>query len=261
MIRKSLVAAGLVVGSCILGFAGQAEAASIIKKFSVTQYDNSQHAFWFDGLYNQKLADGQRLAAHKDFFFDEPGEMNIYDDGTASLTGIISNKVNSEQKWDVNIKFNTIKDYNGGLKNPQSNTGVSNDYAYAKWDFWEFDSSSVLTGLGEYEGSEIFLHNRAFDEANLADFQATGKDPKVVGQQGLGANDKNGDLGFSAWFGYTGTVEYKGQTKEYTSYSHKNWTKSDINLQITQVPEPATMSLVSLGIIGLGASALKRKQS
>ncbi len=255
MTRKNLMAGGLLVGSLVLGFAGQAEAANLVQKYDVTQYSNS-HAVWLKGLQTQGFTNN----AH--FLFEEPGRLNVYDDGTASLTGVIYNKgsnqgiSNENKKWDVDIKFNLVEDYEGGLKNPTGNTGVSNQYAYDNWSFWEFAEGSVLTGMGDYEGSEINLYNRAFDQANRAEFLESGKDPKVRGQLGIGANDKNGDLGFSVWFGYNGNV---GDTT-YTNDSDQNWTKSDINVKLTAVPEPATMSLMSLGMMGLGASVLKRKK-
>lgn len=250
MTQKSLMAGGLVVSSLLLGFAGQAEAANLVQKYDVTQFSDSEHAVWLYGLKQAGLAD------HTHFLFDEAGRLNVYDDGTATLTGVVYNKRNENQQWNLDIKFNLVENYSGGLKNPTNKTGVTNQEAYDNWSFWEFDESSVLTGMGEYEGSTINLFNRAFSEANLADFQESGKDPMVRGQLGIGANDKNGDLGFSTWFGYTGNV---GDTT-YDEYSHQNLTKSDINVKLTKVPEPATMSLMSLGMIGLGASVLKRKQ-
>ncbi len=276
MTQKNLIAGGLVVSSLLLGFAGQAEAANLVQKYDVTQFSDSEHAFWFSGLKKEGLADNTH------FLFDEAGRLNVYDDGTATLTGVIYQKgpnqdiSNTNKKWDVDLKFNLVENYSGGIKDVGLNgMGFNNNdekkqYAHENWSFWTLDEGSVLTGMGEYQGSEIFLHNRAFgknDEdkkyTSLAQFEEDGKtseDFKVRGQLGIGANDKNGDLGFSYWYGYTGDVTKNGETTSYDANSHKDLTMSDINVKLTKVPEPATMSLMSLGMIGLGASVLKRKQ-
>ena len=52
-------------------------------------------------------------------------------------------------------------------------------------------------------------------------------------QVGIGANDKNGLLGASVW------LDIGGQ----------NW---DINVNLAQVPAPASLALFGLGLIGLG---------
>lgn len=261
MKATKILASSLLAGSLLISFSSQAEAAKITQKYEATQFGS--HAFWFHGLAQKGLA------SHTNFLFQEPGKFIEYDDGTATLTGTIYNKKNADEIWEVDLKFELVENWSGGLKNPTNKTGVSDQYAYDNWNFYEFAAGSQFIGKGVYEGSSLNPFNRAFGESNYADFQASGKDPKVVGQLGIGANDKNGQLGFSTWYGYTGNVNYDknldgvvDKSQSYTATTHKNWTKSDININLKAVPEPASMlGLLAIGAVGAGAAVKRKKET
>ena len=87
---------------------------------------------------------------------------------------------------------------------------------------------------------------------------------KYKGQYGSGANGKNIGRGFSQWF----FIVNEDSRSEYNANGFENLTRGkdyyygDINInlaEIESVPEPATMSLLSLGLLGTGMGLLKRK--
>lgn len=229
----------LVVGSTLLGLAGQAEAKTALKSYSATEYSAS-HAFWFDGLSQDGYADGPY------FIFDEPGMLTEWDDNSdgvadyITLMGEIVNKNDDGQRFAVDLRFNALADWDDATKGAGYAGG--HKAALEKWDFYEIDDmQNTLTGLGRYAGSLLKLDNRSGGT--------------YVAQVGEGANDKNRDLGMSYWFGYEGTLVYDGIEREIKS------SKSDINLKLTpkSVPEPASVAgLLMLGAVGV--SALKRKE-
>lgn len=235
---KALVGT-LVVGSTLLGLAGQADAQTALKSYNATEYGPG-HAFWLKGLAD----DG--YAAGPNFMFDQPGMLTEWDDNNdgvadyATLMGEIVNKNDDAQRFAVDLRFNALSDWTGGTKG--ANYAGGRDAALDNWDFYEIDDTqNTLTGLGKYEGSLLNLYNRA--------------NGTYVAQVGEGANDKNSDLGMSYWFGYTGTLVYNGETRAIAS------DKSDINLHLDpkSVPEPASVAgLLMLGAVGV--SALKRKE-
>ncbi len=247
MIRKSLVATGLVVGSFILGFAGQAEAANLLRSWDVTEaFNDSSSRGYGDGhvAWLPDMIGGGTFIADGDFTFNE------YDNNTAHFFGSIEAKNDANKSWDVNIWFerdettigtvgpkielkNSAYVDNGGTVDPNS------WYYYNIVQPTEGEGFHFTSTAGEYDGQKF----------NVAD--ASGG--KYLAQVGKGANGKNTNMGMSFWF------KYDGMNKAH----------SDFNVDLTAqsipenvpVPEPATMSLVGLGIVSLGASALKRKQS
>lgn len=262
--NKSLALAGILAAGSLFTVAAPealASTPSVVNMWEVEEHSNNGHALWFNGLKKQNLA------SSTDFQFDTPGLFTEYSDGTATLTGTIFNKNRAEEMWDVNLTYSLINNYDGGVKLEQvknakiyKDGGYDNmtDYALNEYSFYELDTSnSILTGLGAYEGSELQLFNRAPNE-------------KYVGQVGEGANAKNTGMGMSFWYGYTGNVTYETKSGDiktalYDSNSNKNLTKSDINVNLTQVqsgntagtPEPLTI-LGSLSALGFGAMFKKK---
>ncbi|MGD1939790.1 MAG: PEP-CTERM sorting domain-containing protein [Leptolyngbyaceae cyanobacterium] len=253
----------LVTGSTLLGAAGQADAASALRSYQADEYKDGQHAVWLHGLKNAGYA------ASSDFLFDTPGmltEWDADDDGDVDyiqLMGTVSNKGNSNQIFDLDLKFDIIDGWTGGTKGASHAGGRQN--ALTNWDFYSIDTdNSTLIGQGEYAGSELQLFNRASSENTYQkhlDNNGGDPNPTYVGQLGEGANDKDKDLGFSVWFGYTGELYVNGTLVEtYTVDDHKNLTKSDINLDLEpkSVPEPA--SAAGLMVLAGVATVARRRQ-
>ena len=274
--NKSLALASILIAGSVLTASPQeatASTPSIVNTYEVDEHSSNGHAFWFKGLYDEGLASSTK------FLFDTPGIFTEYDDGTATLTGTIVNKHNANEMFNVDLTFNFINDYDGGVKLERVKNsdiyqegGYENmtDYALNNYSFYELNrDASLLTGLGAYEGSQLNFFNRAFN-GNLTyeQFANSGKDNKYYGQLGEGANAKNDGLGFSFWYGYTGEIVYNGaDSVAFTDTSKYNKSKSDINVNLTKIqasntagtPEPLTI-LGSISALCIGG-AFKKKCS
>ncbi|NEO39678.1 MAG: PEP-CTERM sorting domain-containing protein [Moorea sp. SIOASIH] len=234
------LSSGLVLGSIVLGAVGEAQAADILKSWLADEahiYPEdtiwSGHAFWFPQLDSGR------------FVFDTSGIFNEYDDGSANLYGTIVSELDDTKKWDVDIWFESITEPWGGPKKelPKSEyveNGGSVDTS--TWRYYNMDETrATLTGVDFYDGKELNLYQRP-------------ENGKYAFQVGVGANGKNTNFGMSGWLGTTGSFSL---------------TKADINVDLTAnpgdpsnsrpVPEPMTMGLFSLSLLGLSVTSLKRK--
>ncbi len=234
------VTSGLVLGSIVLGAVGEAQAANLIKSWNAGEAhtypedtDWSGHSFWLPELKSGR------------FLFDPNGTFNEYDDETAHLFGTIVSEKDDTKKWEVDIWFERTTDPKVKPKKelPRFNyveNGGSIDTS--KWYYYNMDEDrATLTGVDFYDGKELNLYQMP-------------RDGKYAFQVGVGASGKNTNFGMAGWLGYTGS---------YTS------DKADINVDLipgpndpsnsTPVPEPMTMGLLSLGLLGLSVTSLKRK--
>ncbi|TNF30273.1 MAG: hypothetical protein EP314_01730, partial [Bacteroidetes bacterium] len=148
-------------------------------------YQNGSHAVWINTLPNTGLY----------FKFENnSGRLVEYPDGTARVTGVIYNTVETDKRWAVDVYLNDKKTWTqwqaaGGSWKGNATTVGNN---YQDWAYYEMDASqSRLIGLGYYEGKELNIQRMAMA-------------PQFRVQVGTAANDKNGNYGFSLWFDYTG---------------------------------------------------------
>ncbi len=188
----------------------------------------------------------------KAFFYE-------YEDGTANLTGMIQDKQDSNKKFKVDILFNSLEEDTPGLA-PKKELNANNGLAYSSgvvdtdtWNYYTMDlQNSFLIKQGEYReesGNRLKLSDRMMTP------NSDGNMYKV--QVGKGANGKNINMGLSAWF-----TDHQSFTHESGSDVPMSRDHSDINIDLVKletVPEPATMSLLTLGLLGTGMGALKRK--
>lgn len=275
--NKSLALAGILAAGSLFTVAAPealASTPSVVNIFEVEEHSKNGHAFWFNGLKKEGLASSDQ------FIFEDPGVFTQYDDGTATLTGRIFDKRNENGFFDVDLTFDLINNYDGGVKlervggsNIYQDGGYDNmtDYALNEYSFYELNrNQSLLTAdSGDYAGSKIKLFNRAFDTKtydNFKEFKNSGTENTYMGQLGEGANAKNTDMGFSFWHGYTGEVAYQGnEAVKFNKRADYNSTKSDINVNLTKIqsgntagtPEPLTI-LGSLSALGFGAVFKKK---
>jgi hypothetical protein len=177
-----------------------------------------------------------------------PGQLTLQEDsasGIANLTGTVMDSGNANNLFDVNLTFTG---FIGSLLNtgnpppPGSPKLELKSTAYAANggpvdpDSWHFYSSmtGTLTGNNNFDGVSVSVadHGPAF-------------------QIGLGANGKNIGLGASGWLSYSvavsGGATYSGSTSGF----------GDINIALASVPEPSTILMMSLGL--LGAARIRRK--
>ncbi|MDY7003944.1 MAG: PEP-CTERM sorting domain-containing protein [Cyanobacteriota bacterium] len=215
----------------------------------VNHTSNHNHAFWLPGLIG-----GGEGVNKGTFVWDGPAVFYEYEDGTANLFGSIYALRDENKKFDVNVWFEgktETSGFGGPKKELKGSTYSNGTVDTDEWYYYDVDEEmSTLTGVtGEYAGKTL----------NLFDIT----DGKYTTQVGIGANGKNSNMGLSTWFGDSEGFTYAG------SGNH-----SDINIDLValqgeeggsgilseSVPEPATMSLLSLGLIGSGMGALKRKK-
>ena len=275
--NKSLALAGILAAGSVFTVAAPeafASEPSVVNMFEVEQHSNKGHAFWFQGLKDAGLAQST------DFIFKDHGVFTEYDDGTATLTGRIVDKKNANGFFDVDLTFDLINNYDGGVKleqvkksNIYQEGGYNNmtDYALNEYSFYELkrNESFLTADSGDYAGSKIKLFNRAFDTKtydNFKEFRNSDTENSYMAQLGEGANAKNTEMGLSFWYGYTGKVAYQGaEAVKFKGKSDYNSTKSDINVNLTKIesantagtPEPLTI-LGSLSALGFGAVFKKK---
>ena len=237
-----------VLGSITLGTLGQAkEAAALIPTATYLADEavsdnyhsaNHHHAFWIPGLSS-------------DFDFDGDAFFNVFEDGTANLKGTI---VAGHKKLAVDVFFNEKPGHNTrklelNRNNPYSVVDVNT------WEYYNVDSSkSTLTEIGNwYEGEDQEV------------FSIRDRNSFHIGQFGEGASGKNVNMGFSHWFWVT---DEQGEVKGNDVRTYHGDINIDLietrvanNVLSERVPEPATMSLLTLGLLGTGMGALKRKNN
>ncbi|MCB9185744.1 MAG: hypothetical protein H6601_03275 [Flavobacteriales bacterium] len=152
-------------------------------------YQNGSHAVWINTLPGT----GQYFK-----FENNSGSLVEYPDGTARITGVIYNTVETDKRWAVDVYLNDKMNWTqwqaaGGSWKGNATTVGNN---YQDWAYYEMDASrSRLIGLGYYAGKELNIQRMAAA-------------PQFRVQVGTAANDKNGNYGFSLWFDYSG--DYSG---------------------------------------------------
>lgn len=268
MKATKLLTSVFALGSIALGTLGQAKEAAAVAPSIVNSWQaseavsdeyhsaNHNHAFWIPNLSS-------------DFDFEGDAFFNEYDDGTVNLIGNIGA---GNKKFAVDVWFNSLGNLQEGQAiapnlapkielNRGDHQSVTN---VADWSYYTIDSSkSLLTEIGEWYGN-----NNSTDTFFLTDKSNTYK-----AQMGLGANGKNVNMGFAQWFYMINTDDRETYEEYGLNGEGENRVRryhGDINIDLNvpeggsgilseSVPEPATMSLLSLGLLGSGLGALKRK--
>ena len=163
------------------------------------------HAFWLPGIGT-------------DFIFDpNSGVLEIRDDGTATLSGIIRRSSSSLEAFDVLIEFG---DYSGPAP-PGSPIEELDPGAYVPTGpidsktFFYYDSVvGLLTGVDDFQGAVLEV----------------AKNSDAGFQVGFGANGKNGNYGASSWLAVTVTQQPdSGVTLAITD-------RGDINIDLIACP-------------------------
>ncbi|MBI1287085.1 MAG: hypothetical protein GC178_05845, partial [Flavobacteriales bacterium] len=160
--------------------------ADTIGQCQAVDYQNGSHAIWINTLPNT----GQYFR-----FENGSGSLVEYPDGTAHITGIIYNTVETNKRWQVDVYLNDKMNWTqwqaagGSWKGTASIVGNN----YLDWAYYEMDASqSKLIGLDYYAGKVLNLQRMAAA-------------PQFRVQVGTAANDKNGNYGLSLWYDYSGS--------------------------------------------------------
>jgi large repetitive protein len=136
-----------------------------------------------------------QLPGVSDYFnFSPAGTMQVYNDGSALITGTVVASNNANQIFNVFIRLENKRnwtDWSALGRSYKDDALVAGDN-YLDWDYFELDgNNSFLVGAGDFAGSILNLTHMP---ANFFyGFQC-----------GLAANNKNANFGMSGWFFYDG---------------------------------------------------------
>ena len=283
MKTTKFLTSAFVLGSIALGTLGQtkeAAAANIVNSWladeavsdgiyhtpggkNYTPDQNHNHAFWIPDL----------PGVGNDFVLDGDAQFNLYDDDTINFFGTVVSENNENQKFDFNVWFDSISKGTGEgqvehlapkteLKGKayKNKNNPDRPVDLQLWEYYTIDSTRSFltenTDKGDWYGDnkkadKFFLIDRMGDTDTDS---KTGKTYK--GQMGIGASGKNVKEGFSSWFW---VIDEQGKKFKGDINIDLNETRVASNVLSESVPEPATMSLLTLGLLGTGMGALKRK--
>lgn len=135
---------------------------------------SSAHAFWLPGV-------------HRNLVFTSPAEFIEYSDGTAVMTGTLTDGAGGGFEVEVAFSGGTSTAPAGSPKLELSGSSYvpGGDIDPSTWSYYT-DFRGELLGTGAYAGGQI-----------------TFEDTGPAFQTGEGANGKDGDDGGSGWFTYT----------------------------------------------------------
>jgi len=147
--------------------------------------ENAGHAIWLSKYHQGK---------HADFYFDDQGgKLEENEDGTAHVYGIIYNKKDPQDQWEVQLWLSNRMNWDEwsawGRKYKDQNNKA--DDLYKTWSYYimDPDKNSMLVGKGKNEGTTVPIKHNPIDYS-------------YGFQVGQAANDKNKHFGMSGWFLY-----------------------------------------------------------
>ncbi|MFN0022649.1 MAG: VPLPA-CTERM sorting domain-containing protein [Parvularculaceae bacterium] len=222
-------------------------AYSATSAVSDTLYGGSNdHALWmpmFEQLAGTALSGNSNGS---DFNFTPAGTFTIGEDGRAILSGQISSQVDPAFSFDILLSFVGLSGPgSGGPKKELKNSAYSSNGGpidVATWSYFQL-AEGAITGTGSAAGFSFSVLERPSGAV-------------YPGQLGLGANGKNGNLGFSAWF-YT-VVNGDCSHNLCGALARKGPQAGDINIDLAEVPLPAGFLLFATGLAAVG---LRRRRA
>jgi hypothetical protein len=127
------------------------------------------------------------------------GLFEALSDGTANIIGNIVNIDSATWRWIVDIKLVNRRSWADWSALGRSYKGTTPEALanHPNWDYYEVDPSSRLMGLNRFSGDTLYISHAPSNMYYGFQF-------------GTGANDKNGEVGMSGWFSYTGAYSGAG---------------------------------------------------
>ena len=154
----------------------------------VSAYASNGHVFWMPGM--------EELGLNRLFMWESgSGDLELFDDNTARLTGTIVNTSASDVKFEVAVDFYDPKtwaewsalghSYKGGFQAAHDN--------HTDWTYWEMFGTLTGSAGSRYAGEVLTMTQRP-------------ENGPYRSQYGVGANDKDEDFGLSTWFSVSGAL-------------------------------------------------------
>jgi len=202
------------------------------------------HSLWIPGT-----------GVDSSWLFANDSGLFTYDDmaGSATLTGSLFNEGNSILTGNINFNFSESASSDAIPKKELLSSAYTDGGGTIDTGLWTyFDTvSGSFTGTGNLVGLELEFWQRPTPKAN---------GPEYKGQMGVGANGKNGNLGYSSWFYWT-VLSACNNTDCGISLADGDKYHGDINIDLSPVPLPAAFWLFGSALLGLISMKRKAGQS
>ncbi|MBO6496100.1 MAG: HYR domain-containing protein, partial [Roseivirga sp.] len=167
---------------------------------TAVEADGGGHAMWLDDYtYNGYSA--------KFNFDNNSGKLSYNSDGSITLTGMLKNVQNMNDKWEISFRLeggHSWTEWSGLGRGYKDEKNLAGD-KYEDWTYYTLNSDSKLKGKGSNHGKVVSVYHMPTNY--FYGFQL-----------GEAANNKNSNYGLSGWFYYK---NYCGQ-----------WEKADINIDL-----------------------------
>ena len=212
--------------------------------YSISDYGagTNDHGVWFRRFDSTNSVDRYTFTSGQ---FAVSGNM-------AQLTGNIVEKGNASRGFDINMVFSKVPDATAATLDGKCEQGGCDT---SGWHYFNL-TMGMFTGVGDLLGLDL----------NLLQIPTDGSYPWQVG---VGANSKNFIFGGAMWFEWEVKQNTSGVSVCTSSLNCGSDYHGDFNVNLALIPgitpsfdmpEPATLGLFALGLVGLGGLAYRRQR-